>query len=155
MNATLADRRRAHLRVLACVARADGRVTIEEAGWLLGAFTDADLSADERAELELALRAGSLDVQATLQEATRGTSPELLAALLRDAYIVAGADGELVAEEVALADALLGEAGIAELHRPALQEWARRAADLHLDGLTLLKQALPTGGDTRQAGGDV
>jgi uncharacterized tellurite resistance protein B-like protein len=129
-----------YFQFLACVARADGRVSPAE--------QDAVQAAVAASGLEPAIveRLGQIldlsrpfDVEALLVRAARSLSPTLLAEVLRDAYAMALLDGELHPREIALVDRLLDVAGVTERGRTVLHAWAEAAARQHLDGLALLR----------------
>jgi len=131
--------------VLASVARADGRVSPEESALVRNAAVAAGLSSDALSGLER-----RLDIQEpfSLDEALAEAAPMMNASTaaetLRDAYVLATADNQIVRAEIAVIDRFLAHLGIAEEQRPALHEWARRAAEHHLDGLALLAEVWPS-----------
>ncbi|NUN52067.1 MAG: TerB family tellurite resistance protein [Planctomycetaceae bacterium] len=133
-----------YFAVLACVARADGRVTQEERHVIRSAAQAAGLTGDVLARLERLLdMATPFSSEDVLAEIAPGMTAATLAEAIRDAYVLAAADQEIAPAEVAVIDRLFALVGIAEHRRPALHEWARRAAEHHLDGLALLSEALP------------
>ncbi len=131
--------------VLACVARADGRVSRQEGDLVHRAAVAAGLAGDalERLERRLDIRE-PFSPDEVFAEVVPTMNVSTVAETLRDAYVLAAADNEIVRAEIAVIDRFLAHLGIAEEQRPALHEWARRAAEHHLDGLALLADVWPS-----------
>lgn len=131
--------------VLACVARSDGRVSPEESALVRSAAVASGLAGDSLARVERRL---DMREPFSLDDALAEVAPDMdastVAETLRDAYVLAAADNDIVRAEISVIDRFLAHVGVAEEHRPALHEWARRAAEHHLDGLALLTDAWPS-----------
>lgn len=128
-----------YFHVLAAVARADEELHPNELQLVRSAATEARLTTEELARVEetLAGQKGWLvGGVASLGALTEST----IAEALRDGYVVALCDGVLDQAEIACLDDVMNAAGIAAEARPALHEWARRAAEHHVDGLALLTE---------------
>lgn len=131
--------------VLACVARADGQVSAEERALVHRAAVAAGLSGDALAALERRLDLREpFSPDEVFAEVAPMMNVSTVAETLRDAYVLAASDNEIVRAEIAVIDRFLASVGIAEEQRPALHEWARRAAEHHLDGLALLAEVWPS-----------
>jgi uncharacterized tellurite resistance protein B-like protein len=130
--------------VLACVARADGRLAPEEQRFLRAAAESSRLSGDALARLERLLDVDTpFSVDLVLSEVAGEMNAAVVVEALRDAYVLAAADGEIAPVEIDVLDRLLARIGIAIERRPALHEWARRAAEHHIEGLALLAESWP------------
>lgn len=128
-----------YFHVLAAVAAADEQLHPNEALLVRSAATEARLTTDELARVEDTLggqKRWLLEGVAHLGALTEST----LAEALRDGYVVALCDGVLDQSEIQCLDEVMSAAGIASEARPALHEWARRAAEHHVDGLALLSE---------------
>lgn len=131
--------------VLACVARADGRVSPEESALVRNAAIAAGLSGNALSGVERRLDMREpFALDEALAEAAPMMNVSTVAETLRDAYVIAAADKEILRAEIAVIDRFLAHMGLAEEQRPALHEWARRAAEHHLDGLALLADVWPS-----------
>lgn len=133
--------------VLACVARADQQVTPAERSAILSAASACDIGAVALARIEGSLDLGQpFDVDAVLDLAAGALDPGLLAELLRDAFVLAGADGDVAPLELDTIRRLLSRIGIEATSQDVLMEWARRAAEHHMDGVQLVAEFWPAGG---------
>jgi tellurite resistance protein len=134
--------------VLACVARADQQVTPAERSAILSAATACDLGELALERIEGSLDLGQpFDVDAVLEIAAGRMDPGLLAELLRDAFVLAGADGDVAPLELDTIRRLLSCMGIEATRQDVLMEWARRAAEHHMDGVQLVAEFWPAGTD--------
>lgn len=129
--------------VLICVARADGRIAPEELRFLREAAEAAGLSGErlDRVERYLDLEI-PFDVDQVLTGAAAHLNVSTLAEVIRDAYVIALADAEVAPTEVAVVARLLALVGVAEGPRAAVLEWARLAAEHHVNGLGLLQEVV-------------
>lgn len=133
-----------YLNVLACIARADGKLDPAEAALLDRAVAASGLSdrATEGMRKILDMQ-HQPQVDSILSEAVNHLSPALLVDLLRDGYVMASADGQIAAAEVNVLDRLIEKAGIPENRRATLHQWAQRAARHQMDGLHIAADSLP------------
>jgi len=142
-----------YLRVLACIARADGVIASEEIAAIEraaeGILGDRETVNEVRSILDASK---PVDFDALLREyihriteANTNATPSLaahLAELVRDCYVIAAVDGAISPEEVAMIDRLLELAGISVRRRATLHQWAEAAAQQTLDGVGLFFDCL-------------
>ncbi len=144
-----------YVKVLACVARADGVIAAEELAAINRALdaviTQPDALHDVKVLLDISL---PVDCPAILKQCVvqmrdaTATSEDMaahLAELLRDCYVIAAVDGRISSEEVSMIDELLSLSGIPLQKRATLHQWAETSARHVSDGVGLLLDALPNG----------
>lgn len=137
------DPREAYLRLMVCVARADGDVAQSEVKLIEEAAERSGLPEPVLTGIRAALDLSqALDAEQLLAEVAREMDPGTLLEVLRDGYVLALSDGALTPTEVAVLEALLAKLGVQELDRCALHEWARMAAEHVVNGLHLAANAL-------------
>lgn len=132
-----------HLELLACVARADGAVSVEEA-LAIRSFMDSSGTALQdvlRVNRLLDMR-HAVDVEAVVRAITAQASPWTLAEAIRDAYVIASVDGEVSGHEIQAVERLFEILGLPAEHRAKLHRWARNAAAQQLLGMTFITASL-------------
>jgi uncharacterized tellurite resistance protein B-like protein len=141
-----------HLELLACVARADGEVSVEEALALKSFMESAGMPEVAVSRVAALLRGDeSIDVDAVVGSFARAATPWMLAEAIRDAYVIASVDGEVDASEISLVEKIFDLAGIPSEHRMKLHRWARNAAMQQLLGMTYLTATLERARRDREA----
>lgn len=132
---------RRYFEVLACVARADGVYGDRERILIEAAARACELSpASLEAVVSLADPSRQVDVECVLQEAARSSDVSTIAETLRDAYVLASIDEDVAPSEHYVLERYLAHAGYDDVSRSVLLQWARTAAEHHLDGLKLLAE---------------
>lgn len=133
-----------YLNVLACIARADGKLDPSESALLERTIAASGLSDEVAYGMRTILDMSSQpDVDSILAQAVTHLSPALLVDLLRDGYVMASADGDIAPAEVDVLDRLMAKSAISENRRAALHQWAQRAASHQMDGLHIAADSLP------------
>ena len=132
-----------HLELLACVARSDGDVSVEEALAIRSFMHSAGTSVDDvqRVSILLDMKA-DIDVEAVLQRLASECTAWSLAEAIRDAYIIASADGEVTNHEISTVERLFELLELPMEHRAKLHRWARNAASQQLLGMTFISASL-------------
>ncbi len=131
------------LELLACVARADEQVTLEEALAIRGFMGSARLSEEQALRVERLLDIEQpVDVQEVVRRLAAGASPWVLTETVRDAYVIAASDGEVEASEIHAVDVLFEALGLAEDRRAWLHRWGRKAAQQQLRGMDYMAAGL-------------
>ncbi|MBX3126113.1 MAG: TerB family tellurite resistance protein [Polyangiaceae bacterium] len=137
------DPRETYLRLMVCVARADGQIVDPERQLLQAAVGRSGLAESQVAGLRAALETSHpFDIEEELERVGPGIDPGTLLELLRDGYVLAYSDGELAPTEVAVLDKSMSKLGIQDVDRSSLHEWGRLAADHVIDGLHAASTAL-------------
>lgn len=136
----MTDQLRIYFDVLIAVAWADGKVTVEERKRIESACRAAGLDAKACERIRAALRREPGTPSEAAASAKRASN-DTIAEVARDAYLVALADNQIAPAEIAVIDAFLAGAGVPAGKRPAIHEWARRSAAMHVDGVHLLMDA--------------
>lgn len=137
------DPRETYLRLMVCVARIDGRIADSERRLLEAAAERSGLPEARIAEMRSFLEDPSpFDVDEEVARIGPGLDPGTLLEILRDGYVMASSDKDLAPCELAILDRFMAGAGIREVDRPSLHEWARLAAGNVIDGLLLASTAL-------------
>lgn len=132
-----------YFRVLIAVARSDGDVDVSEAELIRAAMDGIEVSGRLREDLERLLDASEpCEPTELLKTVANQADPSSLAEALRDAYVIAAADGRLDKNEISVIDRLLSQVGIDAERRPLFHEWARTAAEHHMEGLAMLAEVL-------------
>jgi len=140
-----------YLRLLACVARADGVIAKEETSILEAAVHKAAITPKLAEELGLIMDPGRpVDTDSIIDAAVaemRGAAwsasgAALLAETVRDCYVMAAIDGEVSPSEVSVIARMLHVAGVPEQRRATLHHWAESAARASLDGAALFMETL-------------
>lgn len=135
-----------YFEIMACVARADGRIAPEEQKSLAEAIASSGLDTGSVARVNAILDlTREVDTREIVARVAKTLPVAALVEVLRDAYVVALLDGELDPREVAFLESLLEEVGVPERRRAAIHTWAETAARQHLDGMELIHSARPTG----------
>ena len=130
---------RLYFDVLACVARADGRYADDERHLLEAAARACDLDPGAVAEIaRVADPSQPLDMDKILHDAGSKADASVVVETLRDSYVLASVDNDISAAEVEVLERFLTHAGLDEIGRSLLLQWARTAAEHHLDGLRLI-----------------
>lgn len=142
-NDTIADSMAHHLELLACVARSDGDVSIEEALAIRSFMNSAGTSVDDvqRVSILLDMKA-EIDVEGVLSRLASECTAWSLAEAIRDAYIIASADGEVTNHEISTVERLFELLDLPMEHRAKLHRWARNAASQQLLGMTFISASL-------------
>jgi len=131
------------VELLACVARADGEVTIEEALAIRGFMAYAGVSQQVARRVERLLDTShSCDVEGVVRSLARRASPWILTETVRDAYVIASVDGVVEASEIHAVDRLFDMLGIAGNRRAWLHKWGREAAAKQLRGMKFMAASL-------------
>ncbi len=130
-----------YLQFMIHLMRADGRVDVEEKRHLLSMMVDGlklepTLVTRYRAALEEDDFTEPTDEQ--LAAIVKGLDPASLAHLVRDAYGLAGADGEIHEKELHLLRRSLAIAGVPESRFENIDTWARHSLELNRIGELLL-----------------
>lgn len=130
-----------YLQFMIHLMRADGRVDQEEKRHMMslmvdGLKLDPTLTQRYRAALEETEFTQPTDEQ--LAAIVAGLEPASLAHLVRDAYGMAGADGEIHESELKLVQRSLALAGVPEDRFEHIDSWARHSIELGRIGELLL-----------------
>jgi uncharacterized tellurite resistance protein B-like protein len=130
-----------YLQFMIHLMRADGRVDQDEKRHMMslmvdGLKLDPTLTARYRAALEEKEFSEPSDEQ--LSSIFKGLDPASLAHLVRDAYGMAGADGEIHESELRLLQRSLAIAGVPESRFENIDAWARHSLELNRIGELLL-----------------
>lgn len=135
-----------YFQVLACVARADAKLAPQERALVRGSAEAMGLDGTALASIDhIADPAAAVYAKAVLADAVRDMDASALCEVLRDAYVLAGADGNVDVTEISVIDDAMAARGIAERYRAPLHEWARSAAEQHIDGVRLVAEATSRG----------
>ena len=132
-----------HLELLACVARSDGDVSVEEALAIRSFMDSAGTSVEDvqRVSGLLDLK-NDIDVEKVLARLAGQCTAWSLAEAIRDAYIIASADGEVTNHEISTVERLFEILNLSLEHRAKLHRWARNAASQQLLGMTFISANL-------------
>lgn len=130
-----------YLQFMIHLMRADGRVDAEEKRHMLSLMVDGlklepTLVQRYRAALDETDFSEPSDEQ--LATIVKGLDPASLAHLVRDAYGLAGADGEIHESELRLLRRSLALAGVPESRFENIDTWARHSLELSRIGELLL-----------------
>jgi uncharacterized membrane protein YebE (DUF533 family) len=136
------DMTEAYLSFTLCVLQADGRVDDGEARLFASMLRHAGVRADLRRKYERFLRGeAELDPAKVLASMPEMLDEMLLMWLVRDAYLVAGADGVVSEPEEALIQDLLRHVGIPESRFGEIRAWGMEAVRHARTGATLFTVA--------------
>ena len=117
-----------HLELLACVARSDGDVSVEEALAIRSFMDSSSTSVEDVQRINLLLSpSNDIDVEVVVRRLAADSTPWMLAQAIRDAYVIASVDGEVTRNEIATVERLFDILDLAMDHRAKLHRWARRA----------------------------
>ena len=149
-----------HLELLACVARSDGDVSVEEALAIRSFMDSAGTSLEDVQRVSMLLDVKSdIDVESVLARLAKECTAWSLAEAIRDAYIIASADGEVTKHEISTVERLFELLNLTMEHRAKLHRWARNAASQQLLGMTFISASLDharnAGSGDRSAGSRV
>jgi hypothetical protein len=132
-----------HLELLACVARSDGDVSIEEALAIRSFMDSAGTALDEVQRVCILLDMNhEVDVDDVVRRLAKECTAWSLAEAIRDAYIIASADGEVTHHEISTVERLFEILRLPFEHRAKLHRWARNAASQQLLGMTFISASL-------------
>ena len=132
-----------HLELLACVARSDGDVSVEEALAIRSFMDSAGTSVEDVQRVSVLLDMNAdIDVEKVLTRLADECTAWSLAEAIRDAYIIASADGEVTNHEVSTVERLFELLDLPMEHRAKLHRWARNAAAQQLLGMTFISASL-------------
>ena len=132
-----------HIELLAYVARADGTVSLEEALAIRGFMSSAGMTPEVVARMnELLSPNTELHLEDALAPLVEHASPWMLAEAIRDAYLIALVDGELVATEIRVIEKLLDLLLVPGELRGELHRWARDAGVQQLRGMAIMTRTL-------------
>jgi hypothetical protein len=129
------DERFAYARLLAYMARVDNEITVEELAMFEQRIGTALLSPSQRDELRLALKNPP-----TLEECLEGLGPESGRLALRDALLMATADGSIDGDEFDVLQEIADHLGLAENAVNELIDWAKIGYRWMEDGIELLNK---------------
>jgi len=132
-----------HLELLAAIARADGRIAPEEVSviWQFLEAAGVDPAVADRIN-QLLDPTVPLDVDLVLTSLAAQSSPWSLAHAVRDAYIVAAADGEVSTAEALAVERLFDLMNLEPADRAMLHAYAAQAARAQRTLTTRLEQAI-------------
>lgn len=127
------DERFAYARLLAYMARIDDEITVDELAMFEQRIGTALLSPNQREELRLALKNPP-----TLEECLDGLGPESGRLALRDAMLMATADGSIDGDEYDVLKEISEYLGLTENAVDELIEWAKKGYRWMSEGVELL-----------------
>ena len=127
------DERFAYARLLAYMARIDDEITVDELAMFEQRIGTALLSPNQREELRLALKNPP-----TLEECLDGLGPESGRLALRDAMLMATADGSIDGDEYDVLKEISEHLGLTENAVDELIEWAKKGYRWMNEGVELL-----------------
>ena len=129
-----------YLNFMLWVVRSDGNVDAQQKTRLLSVMVEGmDLRKDlvARYREALALSEWSDPTDEELRSLAEGLDPLSLSNLVRDAYLMAWADGVLRDVEVNFVKRFLKVAGIPEDRLETIDQWARQAVDINRQAFEL------------------
>ena len=129
------DERFAYARLLAYMSRVDNEITVDELAMFEQRIGTALLSPNQRDELRLALKNPP-----TLEECLEGLGPESGRLALRDALLMATADGSIDGDEFDVLQEIADHLGLAENAVNELITWAKIGYRWMEDGIELLNK---------------
>ena len=129
------DERFAYARLLAYMARVDNEITVDELAMFEQRIGTALLSPNQRDELRLALKNPP-----SLEECLEGLGPESGRLALRDALLMAPADGSIDGDEFDVLQEIADHLGLAENAVNELIDWAKIGYRWMEDGIELLNK---------------
>jgi len=129
------DERFAYARLLAYMARVDNEITVDELAMFEQRIGTALLSPNQRDELRLALKNPP-----SLAECLEGLGPESGRLALRDALLMATADGSIDGDEFDVLQEIADHLGLAENAVNELIDWAKIGYRWMEDGIELLNK---------------
>jgi len=129
------DERFAYARLLAYMARIDNEITVDELAMFEQRIGTALLSPNQRDELRLALKNPP-----SLEECLEGLGPESGRLALRDALLMATADGSIDGDEFDVLQEIADHLGLAENAVNELIDWAKIGYRWMEDGIELLNK---------------
>jgi hypothetical protein len=129
------DERFAYARLLAYMARVDDEITVDELAMFEQRIGTALLSPNQRDQLRRALKNPP-----TLEECLEGLGPESGRLALRDALLMATADGSIDGDEFDVLEEIADHLGLAENAVNELIEWAKKGYGWMEDGIELLNK---------------
>ena len=127
------DERFAYARLLAYMARIDDEITVDELAMFEQRIGTALLSPNQREELRLALKNPP-----TLEECLAGLGAESGRLALRDAMLMATADGSIDGDEYEVLKDISEHLGLTENAVDELIEWAKKGYRWMNEGVELL-----------------
>jgi tellurite resistance protein len=127
-----------YLDLMAGVLLADDRVDKGERKLFLQMMDVAGVDENLKTKYERVLRQEtSINTDGVIREIVEGIDPETLTWIVRDAYLMANADGVVSSEEVAIINKLLVQAQIPEDRHEVIHAWGRESIALLERGYTL------------------
>ena len=127
------EERFAYARILAYMARVDNEITVDELAMFEQRIGTALLSPNQRDQLRRALKNPP-----TLEECLEGLGPESGPLALRDALLMATADGSIDDDELEVLEDISDHLGLTEDSIPKLVEWAKKGYRWMDEGIELL-----------------
>ena len=127
------DERFAYARLLAYMARIDDEITVDELAMFEQRIGTALLSPNQRDQLRRALKNPP-----TLEEILEDLGPESGRLGLRDALLMATADGSIDGDEYDVLQEIADHLGLAENAVTELIEWAKKGYGWMEEGVELL-----------------
>lgn len=145
-----------HLELLAAIARADGQITPEEVSviWRFLEAAGVPPAVADRVNELLDLEK-ELDVDLVLTSLAAQASPWSLAHAIRDAYVVAAADGHVSTSEALAVERLFDLMNLDPRDRAVLHAAAASAANAHRELTRRLEQALSNAEQRTRSGAHV
>lgn len=132
-----------HFELLAAIARADGRITPEEVSVIWQFLEAAGVSEAVAARVKTLLDPDTeIDVDLILTSLAAKSSPWSIAHAVRDAYVVAAADGTVSTSEALAVERLFDLMNLDPRDRALLHAAAVTAAKSHRDLTRRLEQAM-------------
>ena len=143
-----------HLELLAAIARADGRIAPEEVSVIWRFLESAGVPKAVADRVNQLLDPDTeIDVDLILTSLAAQSSPWSIAHAVRDAYVVAAADGQVSTSEALAVERLFDLMNLDPRDRALLHAAAATAAKAHRDLTRRLEQAL-LNAEQRTATGD-
>ena len=132
-----------YLNFLLWVVRSDGNIALGQRNRLLAVMIEGMGLRKElvdRYRDELSRESWDDPTDAELQELAKGLDELSLGNLVRDAYLMAWADGVLRDVEVEFVMKFLSAAGVPQERHREIDDWARRAVKLNHEAFELFKR---------------
>ncbi len=135
------ERVRKYLDLMVYVLKADGIVHEKERALLDALIINVGLKDEIIEEYKAKLEEGSVpDMEKRLTELAENVDAQALAGMVRDAYLMADADGIIDPTEVNLINSFLSKAGIPEERHKEIEMWGRETIAHMKRGILLLEK---------------
>ena len=132
-----------HLEFLAYVARADGEVAVEEVLAIRAFMSKAGMTEGDVERMNQLLDpTHTIDFRDVVKALAGHSSAWGLFEAIRDAYVIAQADGRLAREEIKAVDSLFDMLKVPGPMRGEIHRWAAKAAMDQLGGMNLVTKVL-------------